>query len=242
MAIYDTEEEQVEAVKRWWKENSQSVIIGVIVGVGLIFGVNFWKSQQHEKMVQASLMYENLMTADTQGKADDVDKLAQSLGLQYGSTAYAGYAALFQAKAKVQQGDIPAAKAILEKTIATADDSLKNVAKIRLINLMLATGEYEQGLKRISETDASSMQGFSSNYEELKGDLYVALNRIEEARTAYEAALREGGASPLLQFKLDDITASPVKPPAMGDNSAPTAAPVSAATSTPAAEPAADKK
>ena len=64
----------------------------------------------------------------------------------------------------------------------------------------------------IAETDASAMQGFTASYEELKGDLYVALNRVDEARTAYQNALREGAQSPLLQFKLDDITAPEITP------------------------------
>ncbi|NOT84038.1 MAG: tetratricopeptide repeat protein [Methylococcaceae bacterium] len=236
MAIYDTEEEQVEAVKRWWKDNAQAVIIGVIVGVGLIFGIDFWKTQQRDKQLQASAVYEQLMAANTKDQTEQVDKLSQSIGTQYGSTIYAGYAALFQAKNKVQQGDLPAAKAILEKLITTGDATLKNVAKIRLISLMLAAGEYEQGLKLIAETDAAAIKGFSSNYAELKGDLYVALNRIEEARTAYETAIRDGSQSPLLQFKLDDLTAMPVKPPALSDTkiSMPTPVNSSVPTSAPA--------
>ncbi|MEQ1636346.1 MAG: tetratricopeptide repeat protein [Methylococcales bacterium] len=236
MAIYDTEEEQVEAVKRWWKDNSQAVIIGVIVGTGLIFGIDFWKTQQRDKHLQASAVYEQLMAANSKDQTEQVDKLAQTLGLQYDSTMYAGYAALFQAKTKVQTGDFPAAKVILEKAIATGDNTLKNVARIRLLSLLLATGEYEQGLKLIAETDAASIKGFSSNYEELKGDLYVALNRVDEARTAYETALREGAQSPLLQFKLDDLTVLPVKPPAISDNKAsPSPAPVNSMAPVPAA-------
>jgi predicted negative regulator of RcsB-dependent stress response len=226
VAIYDTEEEQVEALKRWWKEYSQAVIIGVVLGLGLILGVDFWKSHKQEKALQASQVYEQLLAADKQGKADEVEKLAQSIGLQFPSTPYAGYAALFQAKTKVQQGDFPAAKALLEKMAASADDdSLKHVARLRLISLLLTSGEYEQGLKRIAETDAAEIKGFSSNYSELKGDLYVALNRIDEARTAYEAAQRDGSVSPLLQFKLDDVSAAPIAPPAMAANAAAPAAP-----------------
>jgi predicted negative regulator of RcsB-dependent stress response len=72
--------------------------------------------------------------------------------------------------------------------------------------LNLASGEYEQGLQLIAEVDPSTAQGFTAGYEELKGDLYVALERNGEARTAYQNALRQGAASPLIQFKLDDIS------------------------------------
>jgi predicted negative regulator of RcsB-dependent stress response len=39
------------------------------------------------------------------------------------------------------------------------------------------------------------------------GDLYVALDRTDEARSSYEKAKRNGLQSPLLQFKIDDLTA-----------------------------------
>lgn len=208
MAIYDTEEEQVEALKRWWKENSQSTIIGVAVGLSLMFGINFWRSHQQEKHEKASVVYEQMLEADKQNKPEQIEQVGQQVLQQYGSTAYADYVGLFEAKAKVAQGDLGAAKTILEKLVATADDEIKNIAKLRLLSLMLALGEYEQGLKLVAQTDAAAMQGYASAYEELKGDLYVALNRTDEARTSYQNAQREGSQSPLLQFKLDDLTAA----------------------------------
>jgi hypothetical protein len=75
---------------------------------------------------------------------------------------------------------------------------------------MQATGDYEKGLQLLVEVDQSAVQAFAANYDELKGDLYVELERLGEARTAYQSALRAGARSPLLQFKLDDITAAEV--------------------------------
>lgn len=238
MAIYDSEEEQVEQLKKWWQTNSQAVIIGVAAGLCLMFAGNFWKSYQQDKRMQASTLYSQLLDADSKDQPEQIEKLNKQIAVQYGSTAYAHYAALFDAKTKVKQGDLVAAKAVLQKVIAEADDDLKNVARLRLISLMLATSEYEAGLKLISETNAASMKGFSSSYEELKGDLYVALDRVDEARTAYENALRDGAQSPLLQFKLDDLTApagpTVVQPIAKSNEPAAPAAP--APTATPAPE------
>ena len=208
MEIYDTEEEQVAAIKRWWKENGTSTITGIVAGVILIAGWNFWQSYTKDKAINASALYEQLLDSMSTEKNESVEKIAERITEQYGSTAYATYAALLLAKTKVQQGDLDAAKNILEKQMHVADSvELKNVARIRLIKLMLATDENEKGLQLIAEVDQSSAQGFSASYDELKGDLYVALGRLGEARTAYQSALRAGLKSPLLQFKLDDITA-----------------------------------
>lgn len=115
------------------------------------------------------------------------------------------------AKTKVQQNDLEAAKTILEKQMNSASsDEVRNIARLRFIKLLYATGENEKGLQLIAETDKATTKEFSASYDELKGDLYVALDRLGEARTAYQSALRAGVKSPLLQFKLDDITSTEV--------------------------------
>lgn len=211
MEIYDTEEEQVAAIKRWWKENGISTITGIVVGVIIIGGWNYWQSVTRDKANQASALYEELLVSVSNKKTESVEKITERISEQYGSSAYATYADLFLAKTKVDQGDVESAKIIFEKQMKVAGSSeLRNVARIRLIKLMLATDENEKGLQIIAEVDQSSSQGFSASYDELTGDLYVALGRLGEARTAYQGALRAGSNSPLLQFKLDDITAADI--------------------------------
>ena len=73
---------------------------------------------------------------------------------------------------------------------------------------MMANGQYEQGLKLINGIDPASSASYSGNYDELVGDLYVALDRLELARSSYQKALESGYRSPLLQLKIDDLTAS----------------------------------
>ncbi|MGD7034704.1 tetratricopeptide repeat protein [Methylotuvimicrobium buryatense] len=204
MAIYETEEEQVEALKRWWKENGRSTITGVIVGVVIIVGWNIWQDYKQSQALQASALYAQLLNAQTEGNLESAEKIAERIQDQFGGTAYSDYAGLFNAKNKVQQGDLAAAKQSLEAVAKKGSDEIAQVARLGLIRILLAKGEYEQGLQMIAEAKYSD--GFSGAYDELKGDLYVALERLGEARTAYQAALRSGHKSPLLQFKLDDIT------------------------------------
>ncbi len=211
MEIYDTEEEQVAAIKRWWKENGVSTITGIVVGIIIIAGWNFWQSSQQDKALQASAMYVQLQASIAKEDYDSSAKITERISQQYGSTAYASYADLMLAKIKVQQGDLQAAKTILEKQMKNAGSvELRNIARIRLIKLLQASNKNEKGLQLIAEVDPSTSQGFSASYDELTGDLYVALDRLGEARTAYKSAVRSGSQSPLLQFKLDDITAAEV--------------------------------
>ena len=209
MEIYETEEEQVAALKDWWKANGSSVISGVIAAVVIVGGWNFWQNYQKDKMLQASTVYEQLLKANVEKTTDSVDKIAEKLVSTYGSTAYGAYALLFQAKAKVDANDLAAAQSLLQQAIDTSsDDEVKHVARARLVRVLMAKAEYEQGLQVIANVDQAKLGGFEGIYDELKGDLYVAMSRIGEARTAYQSALKSGKSSPLLQFKLDDLTAA----------------------------------
>ncbi|GFO72410.1 hypothetical protein BJAS_P2633 [Bathymodiolus japonicus methanotrophic gill symbiont] len=209
MEIYETEEEQVAALKDWWKANGSSVITGVISAIIIVLGWNLWQSYQQDKMNQASTLYEQMLKADAAMNPESVDKIANKLNTNYNSTAYSTYALLFAAKAKVEQQDLVAAKEQLQLAVLDSNDAeLTHVARARLIRVLLDLQEYEQGLEIIADIDQSTLGGFEAIYEELKGDLYVAMGRIGEARTAYQAALSAGRSSPLLQFKLDDLTSS----------------------------------
>lgn len=207
MAIYDTEEEQLEALKRWWKENGTSTLIGLVIGVAIIIGWNYWQGYKKEQANQASAIYDELMKAAETGQSENVDKLAKRLQEQFTSSKYSTYGSLFLAKAKADKGDLNGAKDILKKIIDGKDKELSHIARIRLVRLMLATGEFEQGLKVINDVDQAQVAKFADNYDELVGDLYVALDRLDEARTSYQKALKNGFRSPLLQLKIDDLTA-----------------------------------
>ena len=208
MAIYDTEEEQLEQLKKWWEGNASSVVAGIVGAVVLVVGINFWQNHQRSSRIQASDAYQALLNSAANNKPAEVEKIAGQLAVEHGSSAYAEYAALHQAKAKVQEGDLDAAKAILEAEMKKTDSNeLRHVCRLRLIQLLLAAKEYEQGLKLIAEVDPATEEGFAASYDELQGDLYVAMDRLDEARSAYQSAIRTGQATPLVQFKLDDIAA-----------------------------------
>ncbi|MGR9072381.1 MAG: YfgM family protein [Gammaproteobacteria bacterium] len=207
MEIYDTDDEQIAALKRWWNANGKSAVSGIIMGILVVVGWNFWKSYQAGLAQESSALFEQLMKAAADNNRESAQKISERLRENYGTTAYAEYAAFIQAKEKVDAGEPEEAKKILRELIGTAGEEMRHVARMRLIRLLLATGEYEQGLQLIAEADFGGSKSFEAGYEELKGDLYLAMERLGEARTAYQNALRLGQTTPLLQYKLDDVTA-----------------------------------
>ena len=60
---YNGEDEQVEALKTWWRENGKSTVITIVVVLAAIFGWRGWQQQQSAEVEAGSLMYQSLLMA-----------------------------------------------------------------------------------------------------------------------------------------------------------------------------------
>lgn len=209
MEVYANDEERVEALQRWWKENATSILAGVLVGALAIVGWNLWENNQQSVNRQASNLYQQLLLANRENRGEAAIKLTERLIQQYATTAYGDYARLFMARLHVEAKDWPAARKVLEESLTKLqDDDLKRLARLRLARVLLASGDNEAALRQLDGVSADSLGKFQGVYQELKGDVLAATGRIEEARAAYEKAQSFGEASPLLKLKMNDL---PVK-------------------------------
>ncbi|WP_243689719.1 YfgM family protein, partial [Cronobacter sakazakii] len=61
MEIYENENEQLDAVKRFFAENGKALAVGVVLGIGALVGWRFWNGSQVDSAREASLHYQNVM-------------------------------------------------------------------------------------------------------------------------------------------------------------------------------------
>lgn len=207
MDVSRTEDEQVEALKKWWSENGIAIVAGIVIGIGAIFGWRGWQTHQQVQAEAASRLYAEAIVNIRQGRNTAAQEAAGRLLNEYSRTGYAAFAALMLARLHVEENDLDAALMQLQWVLDHADvEELKHLARIRMARVYLARQEPEQALAVL---DVSSRGEFIAMYEELKGDAYMQLNQIEQARSAYQIALTEtdnpAGSNPHLQMKLDDI-------------------------------------
>ena len=217
MSVYQTEEEQVEAIKKWWKENWLSLVGGVLIGVGILFGGKYWMDTRNFHAEAASVEYEAMMQSMAQNKPADAEARANSLLSTYTDTPYAGFAALAMAKLKADADDLVAAKSHLRWAIENSgQEEVKHEALIRLARVYLAEKNYQDALAQLSQVKSDS---YKVIIQELEGDIYVAQGDTEKARNAYSMALatidlsEQNASSRLknfLQMKLDDLGGNPV--------------------------------
>lgn len=203
---FETEEQQLEAIKKWWKENGNMVIAGIVLGLIVIFGWRYYVDYQINKRHTASVMYQDLLSAATsEGDLDKQQRVVNKLLGEYQSTPYADLSALVLAREQAQKGETVQAIQQLEWVIKNSQRAgIQHIARVRMIRLLFAAGEYEQALQLASIDYPDS---FAAIYEELKGDLYTRTGQLDLARNAYDAALSRttAQANPWLKAKRDDL-------------------------------------
>jgi len=203
--IYETDDEKVEAIKKWWKENGLSVVGGVGIGLAAVFGWRGWIAYQDGVSQQASAAFEQLLAAADSGSTDSALKQSELLTAEYGSTVYGTFSALVKAKVELDKGNSAEARAALEQVMASAPDpGLATIAALRLARLLIDEGDLPAAAAILGKQGATDR--FAAEIAALRGDIAAAEGRIQEAREAYEQALA-AGATPadLLQLKLDNL-------------------------------------
>jgi len=211
MDVYQTEEEQVESIKKWWAENSRAIFFGVGLSLIIVFGFQSWKEQKHTKAVEASDIYQQLAQSMKDSKFDAALLLANEIDASYGDTAYAALAGMQKAKAQMENGDRKGAVSTLEKVAAgDGNASIRHVARLRAFRIRVGDGEMNAVIADvdsvIAEKGGLNPGEFTGQYEGLKGDAYRLLGDVENARNGYVAALRNATLDRrLIQLKLDDL-------------------------------------
>jgi predicted negative regulator of RcsB-dependent stress response len=208
---FETEEQRIEALAKWWKDNKRSVITGLIAGVAIVVGWNTWQAYQKEQTEQASEIYQEILSISLDdSKAESIEVLANQLKNDYGSTAYSAFAGLFLAKVKANTGDLPAAMSALQATLKQAPyDGFDSLVRLRMLRILLAQDKPEEAMDVLATINPATAGSFEAQFEEIKGDALLLLKRPNEARTAYQHAQELGLQSGYLRMKLDDL-AEPV--------------------------------
>lgn len=216
MEVYTTEEQQVEVIKSWWKENGTSVLAGTVIGLVGLFGWRYYNEQQQVGQETASAAY-NEVTAQLAKGDDAALEQAKSFISAHQGDSYAELAALQLAAAAVKANKLDLAAEQLTQVATNGDESIKPIAALRLARVLNDQGKADEALAQLGKINN---EAFKAQVAEARGDVLLKQGKPEEARDAYQAAADAGGlqASSELKLKMDDLAL-----PAVTVNEAPDA-------------------
>lgn len=195
MSAHLTEEEQIEAFKRWWKDNGGNTVAVIVIALAGYFGWQGWQSNQQAQREGASAMFQQLteMTVSTTGsplseeQVIAVSKVGEQIKEQYSSSFYAVSTALMLAKIAAEQDNLIAAKSQLQWAEKHNEDpAVGAVINQRLARIALAQGEHDNALTLVS---SAPLEQFTSSYAEVRADILAAKGDKKGAYQAYQEAL-----------------------------------------------------
>jgi predicted negative regulator of RcsB-dependent stress response len=200
--LYDSEEQQVEAIKDWWKENGKAVILGAVVGLGGLFGWRYYQDSVIEAREAASEQYTQAIEAMAT-KGLEASSEVQAFINSDSSSEYTVLAALQLAKAQVEAGEFGQALEQLQwAQTKTKDPALTPLITFRIARLMTEQGDIEAANTELSKISDASWAG---RVAEMRGDIALSQGDKDAAYSAYSEAQQATDASQTLQLKLDDL-------------------------------------
>ena len=198
--VDDTEEEQVEKIKKWWNSNGKQIIAGAVIGLAGIWGWNTYSDYQDKQSLNARGLY--LSYASDSNNLGAYDKLTTD----FSSSSYSDQAILLMAKYLFDAGSYTQALSIIKPLINNPSSVIANTAVLRTSSIYLQLGQHEQAL---SILERQSEDGFSGLIYNLIGDIYLDLGNRSEAQKYYSLAIdnvtENSNLTQLIQIKLDDL-------------------------------------
>jgi predicted negative regulator of RcsB-dependent stress response len=223
-----SDEQQAEALRRWWSENWRWVIAGIALGLVGLVGWQQWQQHKIGRAETAAYLYRDFAAAINASDRSKAEALLKELEQKYGGSPYTDQGHLALATANVSEGKFEQAASEL-KIVAesTADKALKPIAQLRLARVQLQLGHQDEALAALNIDQAGA---YLAQYQEVRGDALLAKGDASGAKQAYQLALNatqdqansataSNGDTAMLQLKLQDLQL-PASSPAVANPAA----------------------
>ncbi|MBK6436308.1 MAG: tetratricopeptide repeat protein [Rhodanobacteraceae bacterium] len=206
------EHERSERVREWVRKNIGSIVLGLVAGIGAIYGMEQWGHYRQRNAGLAGDDYRVYAEAVIKKDATAVATLGKSLRDKYPDSPYASMVALNDAATAVTDGKTDAALTSLEWAEAHATmPEVKSLSMLRRARLLIAIGKADAALELANKVEGD---GFKPLAAEVRGDALLALKRNSEAIAAYDEALvgLDSGATrrSIVEMKRDDLASTKV--------------------------------
>lgn len=209
---YDLEEqEQIDTLKAWWKQYGNLITWLLIAALSSFAAWTAWKNYQLGQASQASTIYEEVQRAAASKDNAKVQGASANLVTKFAGTSYATMAALTAAKTAFDANDLKTAKTQLSWVVEHGHTKeFQALAKLRLAAIFLDEKNLDEALKTLS---GEFPVEFEADVLDRKADVFVAQNKLKEARETYKSALDKMGekhvGKQLVQIKLDALGGAP---------------------------------
>ena len=198
-----SDDEQVERIKAWWKANGNSIIAGVVIGLGGFFAWQWWGSYQDKLAGEGAEAYELFEQAAFGNDAKKTDDALAQLQSNFGDTSYSRFAAMELARQQVNAGSLEAAEKTLGDLLKqSADSALKPLLETRLARLLVAQKRLDEAGKLL---DSIKSDAYAAEIAAIRGEIAFLQGDMSGARAALEEAQQKGSSDENINYLLEEI-------------------------------------
>ena len=172
-----------DRVLSWLEENYKSLILGLLIGLAILYGYKSYISDRNMSQLVLSREFDIAVTAYNKGDTDLILEYSKKNIIDYPKNIYTNLSNLYAAKIMYELNKYSDAYTYLDHVINTSvDDDIRDLAIYRKSKILIDEGKYEEAL---------SMLDNSQNYQhiELKGDLFVLKEDYVSAINNYKDVL-----------------------------------------------------
>ena len=192
--MVESDEEQLEVLKNWWKENGQSIVIAIALAFFGIFGLQAWNEKVKNTGENASAIYQQILDLNVQStkeKDQAIFDLSGKLKEEYGNSIYAVLSSLITSKKHIESNDFELGIQQLRWALSQDHgDSMEDLIRVRLARVLASSNKSDEAFLILE------------NY------IFFQVGNLASAREAYQKAIanrRDDQSLALLELKLADI-------------------------------------
>lgn len=197
--INKTEQQELEAVKHWFKQHGMKLLIAILLGVAGFTGYQYYKSKKAYEMQMLSLQYQEVLNDE---KSKD---LLKAFALKNKNNSYGLFAGLEQAKKDIQNKNFADAQNILkELSQNTSDPFVLDILNLRQAQVAFQLKQYEPALNFLKSVKS---EAWNFTVLMLQGDILAEKGDTKEAKTTYEKALAKADPTQkiFVEFRLSNL-------------------------------------
>ena len=198
-----SDDEQVERIKTWWKANGNSIIAGVVIGLGGFFAWQGWGSYQDKLAGEGAEAYELFAQTAFGSDVKKTDDALAQLQSNFGDSSYFQFAAMELARQQVNSGSLEAAEKTLGNLLKqSADSALKPLLETRLARLLVAQKRLDEAGKLL---DSINSDAYAAEIAAIRGQIAYQQGDMSGARAALEEARQKGNSDESINYLLEEI-------------------------------------
>ncbi|MEK9499334.1 YfgM family protein [Photorhabdus sp. P32] len=205
MEVYTNENEQVDAVRRFFANNGKALVFGLVLGAGALIGWRYWQSHQTNQLQESAEAFERVdqgLVASTKEGHAAAEKFASETNNSYGVMAH-----MHLAQLAVEKNELTKADQFLSAAAGQAkNEDLQALVNIRLARVQLAEDKADAALKTLEQVKGS---GWVAVAEDIRGDALLKKGDIAGARAAYTKGLSSDSPQvikSMLNLKLNNLS------------------------------------